>query len=247
MGRVKKFFVSFIPKHVGNRTVCAVYHVLTFIKVSRKVREKNYNSNIVQLNYNTWNFLAVPNAYIENQNEWGEILFGTGPHHNMKYSGCEIIATFNALKALTYSGSPESMATLISEYEAHGAALRGEFGVSPLAIEAYLKKRGYVVSSTDKEDGTEPDEVDKQSQVFIVTAYNDVNDITKQIHTVCITKDESGRYVLHNAYCRDISGAYVPSISYTTLFDAIGHISQYEVKLIYLIGITKAGQDKQKS
>lgn len=243
MGRVKKFFVSFIPKHVGNRTVRMVYHMLTFIKVSRKTRVKNYNSNIVKLNHKTWDFLAVPNAYIENQNEWSEIMFGAGQHHNMKYSGCEIIATFNALKSLTGNGSPESMATLISEYEACGAALQGEFGVSPLAIEAYLKKRGYVVSTADKEDSTEPDKVDEQSHVFIATVYNDANDITKQIHTVCITKNEDSRYVLHNAYCRDKNGTYVPSIPYTTLSDAIGHISQYEVQLIYLIGIAKSDYD----
>lgn len=240
MRRIKKFFVSFIPKHVGNRTVRMVYHVLTFISVSRKTREKNYNSNIAQLNNETWDFLTVPNVCIENQNEWSEIMFGAGTHHNMKYSGCEVIATFNALKIMTGFGSPESMARLISEYETCGAALQGEFGVSPLAIEKYLKKRDYVVSTTDKEDGTELDKVDKQSQVFIATVYNDATDITKQIHTVCITKNENGRYVLHNAYCRDISGAYVSSIPYVTLSEAIDHISQYEVKLIYLIGISKS-------
>ena len=243
MRRVKKFFVSFIPKHVGNRTVRMVYHVLTFIKVSRKTREKNYNSNIVRINHKAWEFLTVPTAYIENQDEWSEIMFGAGPHHNMKYSGCEVIATFNALKMLTGSGSPESMAKLISKYEAYGAALQGEFGVSPLAIEKYLRKSGYIVSTTDKEDDTELNIVDKRSQVFIATVYNDANDITKQIHTVCITKNENGRYVLHNAYCKDKSGAYVPSIPYTTLSDAIMHITRYEVKLIYLIGIAKSFQD----
>lgn len=240
MRRVKKFFVSFIPKHVGNRTVRMAYHVLTFIKVPRKTREKNYNSNIVGLIHKTLDFPDVPNAYIENQNEWSEIMFGAGPHHNMKYSGCEIIATFNALKALSRCGSPESMASLISEYEACGAALLGEFGVSPLAIVNYLKKRGLAVLATDIHGGKEMDIVDEQSQVFIATVYNDANDITRQIHTVCITKGESGGYILHNAYYKDKNGVYVPSIPYTTLSDAIEHISQYEVKLIYLIGIAKS-------
>lgn len=235
--------MSFIPKHVGNRAVCTVYHVLTFFTVSRRVRENNYNSNIEQLNHKEWDFLAVPNAYIENQNEWSGILFGAGRHHNMKYSGCEVIATFNALKALTGCGSPESMATLISEYETRGAALQGEFGVSPLAIENYLKKKGCVVSTTDKENSAELDKVDEQSQVFVATVYNDVNDISKQIHTVCVTKGANDKYILHNAYCRDKSGAYTSSIPYETLHDAIAHISQYEVKLIYLIGIAQFIQD----
>ncbi len=34
----------------------------------------------------------------------------------------------------------------------------------------------------------------------------DKNDITRQIHTVCITKKHDGNYVLHNAYCRDQTG-----------------------------------------
>lgn len=42
-------------------------------------------------------------------------------------------------------------------------------------------------------------------------------------------------YVLHNTYCRDKNGVYA------TLLDAVRHISRYEAKLIYLIGIAEAG------
>ena len=187
-----------------------------------------------------WDFWTVPSSYIENQNEWGSILYGSGKHHNMRYSGCEIIATFNALKALKGTGSPESMAELIREYEARGAALRGEFGVSARAIEAYFRKQGFHVTVTDKADRESLAMVDRQSQVLIAVAYNDVNDITQQVHTICITKDAGKGYVLHNAYRKDKNEKYIASVPYATLSDAINKISRYEPKLIYLIGIADA-------
>ena len=237
MKRVMNYFASFIPKHVSNRVSLRIYQILALVPVSRKTREDNYNSNIVELNKTNWNFWTVPTALIENQNEWGKIMFGTGPHHNMRYSGCEIIATFNARKVLTGVGSPESMAALISEYEAKGAARRGEFGVSPRAIKAYFGKHGFSVVTTDKDDDKSLKTVDSQSRVLIATVYNDANDIMRQIHTVCITKEAGNGYVLHNAYCRDNNGAYIVSDTYASLSDAIRHISRYGAKLIYLIGI----------
>ena len=240
MRKKKNFWVSFIPRHVSNHVFLRIYHFISFIPVPRKIRDQNYISNIVQLNNTSWDFWTVPSAYIENQNEWGSIIFGAGKHHNMSHSGCEVIATFNALRALKGTGSPESMAELIHEYEAHGAVLRGEFGVSPKAIEAYFKKQGFLVTTADKGDRESLEMVDRQSQVLIAVAYNDANDIMQQVHTICITKDVGQGYVLHNAYRKDKSGKYIASASYATLSDAISNMSRYEPKLIYLIGIADA-------
>lgn len=237
MKHENSFLVSFIPKHVSNRISLRVYQILALIPVPRKTRENNYNSNIVELKKTNWDFWTVPTALIENQNEWEKIMFGAGPHHNMRYSGCEIMATFNAQKVLTKAGSPESMAALIREYEAKGAARRGEFGVSPRAIKAYFRKHGFSVVTTDRDDDKSLKTVDSQSRVLIATVYNDANDITRQIHTVCITKEAGNGYVLHNAYRRDNNGTYIASAPYTSLSDAIRHISRYGAKLIYLIGI----------
>ena len=155
----------------------------------------------------------------------------------MKYSGCEIIATYNALKTLGKADSPDFMAELIGEYEKHGAALWGEFGVSPLAICAYLKKQGFSVVTAKKDDRS-LDMADSRCQIFIATVYNDAKDITAQIHTVCITKDKN-RYILHNAYRKNQKGAYVASVPYATLKEAISHISGQEAKMICLIGIER--------
>ena len=240
MSKVKNFWVSFIPKYVSNRIFLRIYHFTSLVPVPRKIRDQNYKSNIVQLKNMHWDVWTVQSAYIENQYEWDNIMFGTGKHHNMRYSGCEVIATFNALKALMGKGSPESMAELIREYEMRGAALRGEFGTSPRAIEAYFRKRGFQVTVTDKGDRASLEKVDGQSQVLIAVAYNNANDITQQVHTICITKEAEKGYILHNTYRKDKNGKYIASAPYATLLEAISNMSRYEPKLIYLIGIASS-------
>ena len=215
-----------------------MYHVLSWIRVRRSVREKNYVHNLKQLREMDRGLWTDPYVCIENQAQWENVRFGAGRHHSMCYSGCEIIAVFNARKRLYGSMAPEELADLIRRFEAKGAALRGEFGTSPLALARYLKSSGMEVrTSYGKQRSVE--EIERESTVMIATVYNDGNDITKQIHTVCITRDVSGGYVLHNAYCRDKTGRYTESISYPTLREAITHISGYGAKLLYLIGISR--------
>lgn len=54
---------------------------------------------------------------IENQALWGKAQFGNSPNSNMSYSGCEIIATYNALSALGEPTSADTMVSLISRYD----------------------------------------------------------------------------------------------------------------------------------
>lgn len=235
--KCKRYLASFIPRFISNRIVVRLYQVLSWIRVPRSVREKNYAHNLKQLREMDRELWISPSVCIENQAQWEDIRFGAGRHHNMCYSGCEIIAVFNARKKLHGSGTPEELADLIRRFEAKGAALRGEFGTSPLALMRYFKSCGMeVLISYGKQRSVE--DIERESAVMIATVYNDGNDITKQIHTVCITRDISGGYVLHNAYCRDKTGRYTESISYPTLNEAITHISGYGAKLLYLIGIT---------
>lgn len=234
----KRFFVSFIPRYVSNRIVVRMYQALSWIRVPRSVREKNYVHNLKRLREMDRKLWTDPYVFIENQAQWEDIRFGAGRHHNMCYSGCEIISVFNARKRLYGSMTPEELADLIRRFEAKGAALRGEFGTSPLALMRYFKSCGMdVLISYGKQRSME--DIERESAVMIATVYNDGNDITKQIHTVCITRDISGGYVLHNAYCRDKTGRYTESISYPTLKEAITHISGYGAKLLYLIGINR--------
>jgi len=232
-----QFIVSFIPRHVSNGVLLKVYRMLSLFGVLRFIRKKHYRENCMRLERNSWDFWDEPDAYIENQNEWTDIRFGVGRHHNMRYAGCEIIATYNAWKALHGAASRTYMAGLIRMYEEGGAALWGAFGVTPTAIAAYFRKSGFAIEEADGGDETAVNEIGREYAVMIATAYNDKDDITRQIHTVCITKNQDGNYVLHNAYRRDQRGRYRASDPYGTLQDAIGHISRQESKLIYLIGI----------
>lgn len=229
---------SFIPRYVSNRVVVRVYHILSWIRVPRFIREKNYRHNLKylgEMDRELWHDSAV---CIENQAQWEAIRFGAGRHHNMSYSGCEIIAVFNAQKKLYGLGTLEEMADLIRRFETKGAALWGAFGTSPLALAQYFKKCGMeVLTSYGKQQSVE--DIERESAVMIATVYNDGDDITKQIHTVCITRNPKGGYVLHNAYYKDKNGRYTESISYTSLEEAITHISRYEPKLIFLIGINR--------
>lgn len=229
------FLASFIPQHISNRTVIRVYRILAWIKVPRSVRERNYEHNLKYLKKMNLKLWQDSPACIENQAQWGDIWFGAGKHHNMGYSGCEIMAAFNARKVLKRLGTLEEMAEMIRYFEADGAALWGVFGTSPWAVTQYFKKQGYDVLLSYGEDDTIR-AIEQKGQVMIATVYNDRYDITKQIHTVCITRGRGG-YVLHNAYFKDKSGAYAMSPSYALLEDAIAHISNYQTKLICLLGI----------
>lgn len=237
MRGIRSFMISFIPKYVSSRVFLNVYQMLSFIKVPRRIREKNYTVNCGRLCGMNDSFWNSPSDYIENQDEWKDIRFGAGRHHNMSYSGCEIIASFNASKALLGFASPDQMAQLIYDYEAHGAALLGEFGTSPRAVERYFRKKDFAVAAAYGEDLTEVERIGSSYRVMIATVYNDKDDITKEVHSVCITVDSEKRYILHNAYVKNAKGAYVESVPYKSITDAVRHISRYEPKLIYLIGI----------
>ena len=240
----KTFFVSFIPKYIGNKTVIRVYHMLTWIKVPRSVRERNYRHNLENLRKSKKAVWKDAGGCIENQKQWKDIWFGAGRHHDMMYSGCEIIAAFNAAKTMQGAGSPEDMAGLIRYFEAKGAALWGTFGTSPLAVAEYFKRCGFEVLLSYGDRRT-MEAIERDSFVMIATVYNDKCDITKQIHTVCITRKNG--YVLHNAYVRDRNGDYTASPSYETLENAIAHISNEETKLICLLGIYRSNPCTQSA
>lgn len=237
-----KWIASVIPKYVGGRVLRTVYRLLAVVGVPRFVRNRHFRENCRRLAETNWRFWDEKDALIENQNEWGNIFFGVGRRLNISYAGCEIIATYNARKALGDHVSKDDMANLIRDYEARGAALWGAFGVAPTMIAAYFRKNGFAVETADGADEAAVERIAQNHGVMIATAYNDKNDITAQIHTVCITKRTDGGFVLHNAYRRDKSGQYSSSPPYTTVQEAVGHISQREAKLIYLIGVKRGGE-----
>lgn len=180
---------------------------------------------------------------INNQNEWQTVRFGG---FDMSCSGCEIIATYNALVALGEDLDYKDMANLIFTFECDGAMLQGGWGVAPSAIDDYLSdyyrkdddvrvktyvapKKGY----TDK--GL--DHIGKNNDVFVVTAYNNKEKVTDQIHTVCIAKQKDGSYSIYNANKKNDDGQYIAKKGYTSLSDAIKNITNTDPQLICLVAI----------
>lgn len=233
---MRKWIAAFIPRYVSNHIVLTVYRLFTVLAVPRFVRRRHNRENRKILEKTNWSFWNEKNTLIENQSEWENINFGVGRHQSMRYAGCEIIATYNALKYLDVSVSERYMAELIGAYEARGAALWGMFGVAPTAIAAYFRKNGFQAETADGADGAAVKKITANHQVMIATVYNDKNDIRAQIHTVCITKNANGEFTLHNAYCRDDKGRYRESRPYLTFQEAVTHLSR-DPKLIFLIGI----------
>lgn len=228
---------AYIPQHISNETVLKAYDLLSRIsKVSSKVRKKNREINCRALAEGN---IFKAGHFIENQNDWGDIQFGSGKHHNMRYSGCEIIAVYNALLDLGKELSSEDMAELIGAFEEKGAALKGEFGVTPHAIRDYLKNSGFDVSVTSSNDETSICELGRKSHTVIATVYNNKDNIMEEIHTVCITKKD-GVYAVHNDYTRDGKKppGYKERGGYGTLQEAIDSIGR-AAKSIYVIGIVK--------
>jgi hypothetical protein len=234
MKKLKKF----IPKYVRNKTVLRAMDCLKNIKI-HKISEQTINehakNNASKLNINKSRYFSESN-YIENQPKWREIQFGKG-RSNMAWSGCEIIATYNALNALGANPTPNTMVSLISNFETDGAMLSGYFGTSPRAIYNYFKDNNYNVLISDTTDIDKINNIGKNYDTVIVTIYNDKNDITQQVHTVNITKSENGLYTPHNICKINNNGKHMPSEGFNMLNKAIEAISA-NPKVISIIGIT---------
>lgn len=228
---------AIIPRYVSNRALVKGYRLLTIFGVPRFIRKKHLRENRIRLEQAGWDFWNDMDALIENQSEWGNIRFGVGRRPSMRYAGCEIIATYNARKALGAPSSRKMMAELIEIYEARGAALWGMFGVAPTMIAAYFRKNGFAVETADGADEAAVEKIAQSCRVMIATAYNDKDDIMAQIHTVCVTKRADGGFVLHNAYHKDEKGRFSKSRPYVTFGETMLHLSARKPKLIYLIGI----------
>lgn len=101
---------AFIPKYTSNRVLVKVYRILAFFGVPRFIRRNHLRENRIRLEQAGWEFWHEKDAFIENQSEWENIRFGVGRRQSMAYAGCEIIATYNARKALGAASSRKMMA-----------------------------------------------------------------------------------------------------------------------------------------
>lgn len=225
--RITQIVYAWIPNRIDNHVVVSV------LELMRKVQRLFHKDFSVNLKYNEENFkrhieiIQKNHGYIEDQNNYADMKYGKV---TMKYAGCEIFATYNAVFSLT--GKHEmSLARMIFDYEKDGAVLSGKFGTAPKAISDYLTRLGFITYfSTDEE---EFDKIGREYDSLILTMYNDRNAILKEVHTINISKD-CETYTAHNVYCNgNVIGPFA------CVSEVIKNINGGKAKGISLIGIKK--------
>lgn len=229
---------AWLPKYLPNGGMLGFYCIAArlFRITGKKVAEHERENGLLLQGEGS---PLRQGRYIENQAEWGNIRFGTVRRSNMAYSGCEILATYNARISLGEALSWQDMAGMIARYERKGAAFWGLIGTSPKEIAAYFKENGYAVTLKCHMGQEELEALGRDSDTLIVTAYNNRNDITGQIHTISITKDGYGNYALHNVYAYDRNRrSYVARGGYGSLQEAIRNMAVAPA-VICVIGIRK--------
>lgn len=224
--KVKEWFKAFIPSKISNKVVLGFYELL---RKMQKMSKKDYSGRVkanreaMDLHLDT---LYKNHGFVEDQNSYGNLSFGKA---TMKFSGCEIFATFNALNALKDNRGIK-LPDLINAFERDGMVLSGKFGTAPKAMRDYLNGLGYRTEISHKADDF--DRLGRDNDTLILTMYNDRRDIMKEIHTVNISKDDSGSFIAHNVYC---NGKIVGPCS--TVTELIGQMNGGRAKGISLIGI----------
>ena len=181
---------TFIPTHISNQTVTMVLEWMC--RFERLKKEKNQQQmSRMEACITHMELATARGGYIEDQNKWTDVPFGIC---TMQYSGCEVIATYNALHYLMGEAVP-TISEIIAAFERDGILRAGKFGVSPKAIARYVKKQGFRVIFSAKQNRIL--EIAKEADTSILTFYNDRVDLAKQIHTISITKEKGG-FVAHN-------------------------------------------------
>jgi hypothetical protein len=218
---------ALIPNQVDNKLVVNAFEMM---RKQQKLLKKDFSANFKKNEESFKKHEAVikkNKGYVEDQNNYTDMAYGES---TMQYSGCEIFATYNAIYNITGKAA-KSLAELISSYEKDGMVLSGKFGTAPKAISDFLEKQGFATKLTTEEK--EFDGIGKAYESMILTMYNDKNDISKEVHTVNISK-ENGKFTAHNVYC---NGKVVGP--YASVSEVIKNINGGKAKGISLIGVKK--------
>lgn len=229
---ISRFLKGIIPKIVSNRVLLWFFEVLRWFQGNNsKLFKENLKVNLISMPLHLEKILGG-SGFIEDQNNYGDMKFGKV---SMRHSGCEIIAVFNALHNLI--GEHDcSLPELITEFEKDGMVLSGKFGTAPKAIMDYFYRQGYDVSLETREGNFK--RLADISDTLILTMYNDKTDITKEVHTVNISKTQ-GEFCAHNVYCNGLVVGPFDSIN-----KLIESINDGKAKGISLIGIKNKSLDE---
>ena len=220
---VKDYLKAFLQKKVSNKLILAA------IKSIRSLTPAKYPGN---LEHNIEHFprhltqIQRYKGFIENQDNYYDLKYG---RKTIDFSGCEVIAEYNALYDFTGNENIDFPA-MIDYFEKNGILLYGNLGTAPQSVEEYFNELGFKTLSSFKRE--EYANIEKNYDTFILTKFNDIEDITQCIHTVCITKKDGKLYVHNNSY-------YGHNIQYNSIEDILNRIEGGQSKDIVLLGIKK--------
>lgn len=216
---------GFIPGKISNKVVVGT---LNLMRGANRIVKKDYGTLVENVDiFETQHkpYLTNTFGFIEDQHNYTDMRFGK---YTMDYSGCEVIAVYNAINALG-EGEPQNLAYYIADFENDGMVLNGKFGTAPKAINDRLNKYGFETCMTLKEE--EYNVIAGQSRTLILTFYNDKDRISSQIHTVNISKSDRG-YIAHNVFCNG-----KPHGPFKNIYDLMNAINGGRAMGISLIGI----------
>lgn len=205
---------------IGNRIFIAAWRVLTILPVPRDyvVQNSRHNAEILQQQ-------SILETHIERQCELENLHLGKG--YNYAYSGCSIIALFNALKSLGEPTDGQKLLEMQGWFETHGMAMFGHFGIVPTAMKRYLLQEGFRVTSCFGGSRQQLDLLGEMSDTFVVVVCN--GKIRHGFHAVNIEKLEKN-FLIHNGNSRE------PNAS---LSEAVTKVSSRGSWAVYVIGIDK--------
>ena len=223
-----KKICALIPGKVDNSLVINAFEAM---RKQQKLMKKDFSAHL-KVNEEAFkkhvDIIKKNKGFVEDQNNFTDMNYGDS---TMQYSGCEVFATYNAMYSIDGKNTI-SLPAMIAEYEKDGMVLSGKFGTSPKAIADFLNKHGYKAELVTEE--AKFDNLGKTYQSLILTMYNDGSDISQEVHTVNISK-ENGQFIAHNVYC---NGKVVGP--YKSVTEVIKNINGGKAKGISLIGVKKA-------
>ena len=109
--------------------------------------------------------------------------------------------------------------------------------MSPRAIYRYFREKGYDTAMTCSNAPEDIDRMGAEYSTAIITVYNDARDITKQIHTMNVSKTDKDSFVFHNCYRRDRDGSYIMGVPHASLWETIKSLGGGKAMPICIIGI----------
>lgn len=227
------WYMEYIPVHISDFGVLACISLLSVCGLSEEfVTEHKQNNEIAWENYRA----SHDSLYIEKQSELKDFQYGR--EFTVNYNGCEVIAVYNALQYLRLNAKEEKMnepewdfPSLLSEFEKKGITKKGAYGTSPMAVKSFFKKCNRKTDTIKGRNATNEkiSHLEKEYSVFIMTVFNNKNNLKDMVHTMCITKEENV-FTIHNDY--------EGTRSYPSLAEAIQGYKNGNARLICITGIT---------